>query len=424
MIRFIFKGLIRDKSRSLLPVIAIAIGVFLTVAMTGYMRGFVEDFVDQNARLQYGHVNVVTKAWAENESMNPIDLALLGVDSLLTTLNREFPGYSWSPRIRFGGMLDVPDEKGESLKQGPVMGVAIDLLSRGSEELKRLNLETALASGRIPVKQGEVIIGEELARKLDLTPGDAVTFIGSTMEGSLTFQNFTVSGTIRYGVRQMDNLIMLLDLSDARMMLDMEDGATEILGFSRSGVYFDEEVSAVRDTFNARYGAGSDDYGPVMRTLRDEPNLGFYMTYIDSFSALMIFILILIMSIVLWNAGLLGGLRRYNEFGIRLAMGEEKRHVYKMMLYEAIFIGIIGSVVGTLVGVGFTLYLQYHGLDITGMMQGGTMIMPNIIRAKFTPDLLSIGFIPGVIAMVIGNMLSGIAIFRRETAKLLKELEV
>jgi len=424
MIRFIFKGLIRDKSRSLLPVIAIAIGVFLTVAMTGYMRGFVEDFVDQNARLQYGHVNVVTKAWAENESMNPIDLALLGVDSLVTTLNREFSGYSWSPRIRFGGMLDVPDEEGESLKQGPVMGLAIDLLSRGSEELRRLNLETALASGRIPVKPGEVIIGEELAKKLDLAPGDAVTFIGSTMDGSLTFQNYTVSGTIRYGVRQMDNLIMLLDLSDARMMLDMEDGATEILGFSRSGVYFDEEVRAVRDTFNARYGAGSDDYGPFMRTLRDEPNLGFYMTYIDSFSALMIFILIVIMSIVLWNAGLLGGLRRYNEFGIRLAMGEEKRHVYKMMLYEAIFIGIIGSVVGTLVGVGFTLFLQYHGLDISGMMQGGTMIMPNIIRAKFTPDLLSIGFIPGVIAMVIGNMLSGIAIFRRETAKLLKELEV
>jgi len=117
-------------------------------------------------------------------------------------------------------------------------------------------------------------------------------------------------------------------------------------------------------------------------------------------------------------------LRRYNEFGIRLAMGEEKKHVYKMLLCEALFTGIIGSVFGTLLGVVFTLFLQYKGIDISGMMQGGAMIMPNIIRAKFSPDLLSIGFIPGVAAMVIGTMLSGIAIFKRETAKLIKELEI
>ncbi len=424
MIKFIFKGLIRDKSRSLLPILVIMIGVFLTVGMTGYIRGFIEDFVDQNARLQTGHVNVVTKAWAENESMMPLDLALLGVDTLLTELQTDFPGYRWSPRIRFGGMLDVPDENGESKKQGPVMGMAVDLLSGNTDEIDRLNLKTALASGHIPREPDEVMIGEELAKKLELKPGDKVTFIGSTMDGSLTFQNLVVSGTIRYGVRQMDNVVMLLDLRQARSILDMEDGATEILGYSKQGVYSDEEAGKVRDAFNAKWSGSEDDFVPVMRRLRDEPTLGYYFTYINSFSGMMIFILILIMSIVLWNAGLLGGLRRYNEFGIRLAMGEEKGHVYKMLLYEALFTGIIGSVVGTAFGVAFTLFLQYKGIDISGMIQGGTMIMPNVIRAKFSPDLLSIGFIPGVIAMLIGNMLSGIAIFKRETAKLIKELEI
>lgn len=424
MIKFIFKGLIRDKSRSLLPILVIMIGVFLTVGMTGYIRGFLEDFVDQNARLQTGHVNVVTRAYAENESMMPLDLALLGVDTLVHELETGFPGYTWSPRIHFGGMLDVPDAQGESKKQGPVVGMAVDLLSGNKEEIDRLNLHTALAGGHIPDSSGEVIIGEELARKLELKPGDKVTFIGSTMDGSLTFQNFVVSGTIRYGVRQMDNMVMLLDLRDAQTMLDMEDGATEILGYSKQGVYFDEEAARTRDTFNAEMAGNDDEFAPMMRSLRDEPTLGYYFTYIDSFSGLMIFILIVIMSIVLWNAGLLGGLRRYNEFGIRLAMGEEKGHVYKMLLYEALFTGIIGSVFGTVLGVAFTLFLQYKGLDISGMIQGGTMIMPNVIRAKFTPDLLSIGFIPGVIAMLVGNMLSGIAIFKRETAKLLKDLEV
>jgi len=424
MIKFIFNGVIRDKSRSLLPIIVVALGVFLTVGMSGYMRGFMEDLVDQTARLQTGHVNIVTKTYAENESQMPLDMALLGVDTLAQQLKERYPGYYWVKRIHFGGMLDVPDEHDETKKQGPVMGLAVDMLSENSDEVKRLNLETSLSAGHIPQKQGEVMIGDELARKLDLTSGDKVTFIGSTMDGSLTFQNFTVSGTIRYGVKQMDNAVMLLDLTDAQKMLDMEDGATEILGFSRDGVYYDDKTILTEKDFNARYANSKDEFAPVMRRLREEPTMGYYLDYMDTFSGMMVFILIVIMSIVLWNAGLLGGLRRYNEFGIRLAMGEGKRHIYRMLLMEAVIIGVIGSVVGTLLGIGFTVYLQYHGLDISGMIQGGTMMMPNIIRAKFTPDLLSIGFIPGVIAMVIGNMLSGIAIFKRDTAKLLKDIEV
>ena len=53
----------------------------------------------------------------------------------------------------------------------------------------------------------------------------------------------------------------------------------------------------------------------------------------------MVFIFVLSMSLVLWNAGLLGGLRRYTEFGTRLAIGEDYSHIYKTMIYESVLIG-------------------------------------------------------------------------------------
>ena len=34
------------------------------------------------------------------------------------------------------------------------------------------------------------------------------------------------------------------------------------------------------------------------------------------------------MSVVLWNTGLLGGLRRYKEYGIRLASGGNLKEVF------------------------------------------------------------------------------------------------
>ncbi|MFB0908941.1 MAG: putative ABC transport system permease protein [Spirosomataceae bacterium] len=130
------------------------------------------------------------------------------------------------------------------------------------------------------------------------------------------------------------------------------------------------------------------------------------------------------MSIVLWNTGLLGGLRRYQEFGIRLALGESKTSIYKTLVLEAVLIGIIGSVVGTILGVGATYYLQEVGIDVSKEMANSTVLLPTAMRAKVSPDLFLIGFIPGVLAMAFGNILSGIGIYRRETATLFKELEI
>ena len=424
MIKFIIKGLFRDKSRSLLAILIVTLGVFLTVAISGYVKGVVTDLVNENARLQTGHVRIFTKAFKENQAQMPLDLALMDVDHLLSDLKSSYPGFSWAQRISFGGMIDVPDEKGNSLSQGPSLGMAIDLLSQNSEEIKRLNLQKALVSGKLPAKPGEALIGYELAKHINVEASDRVTFITTTMDGSLVFQNFIISGTIKYGVNQMDNMILIMDIADAQTMLDMEDATTEILGFSHTGFYDNEECSTIQKDFNSKYEDPGDEYAPVLLKMKDDPVFGVYLGYVDSFAGLMSFILIVVLSIVLWNAGLLGGLRRYNEFGIRLALGEEKKHIYKTLLMEAVFVGIIGSILGAILGISLTLFLQYHGINVSGMVQGGSMIMPNIFRSKFSPDLLYIGFIPGLFAIVIGNLLSGLAIFRRQTANLLKEIEI
>ncbi len=149
-----------------------------------------------------------------------------------------------------------------------------------------------------------------------------------------------------------------------------------------------------------------------------------YLDYVDVFSVLFVGIFVFAMSIVLWNTGLLGGLRRYQEFGIRLALGESKGHIYRSLFYEAVLIGIIGSVIGSAIGVGATYYLQVVGIDIGEYLSNSTMMMPSVIRAKVTPSLFFIGFIPGLFAMVLGTLLSGIGIYQRETATLFKEMEV
>ena len=119
-------------------------------------------------------------------------------------------------------------------------------------------------------------------------------------------------------------------------------------------------------------------------------------------------------------------LRRHGEFGLRLAIGESKGDVYRSMIIEAVLIGFIGTITGTSIGLTLTYYFQEYGIDyseVVSTMSTTSMVMPNVFYAQVTPDLYYIGFIPGVIATVLGTMLAGIAIYKREMAQLFKELE-
>src|SRR5690625_1155126 len=189
MFSFLWKGIIRDRSRSLLPVIVVAIGVFSIIFAYGLINGMMSNMIRTTANFQTGHLKVMTRAYNESREQKPNALALLGMDSLIAQLKTEFPEVEWVPRISFGGLLDIPDPKGETRAQGPVMGTAYDLLSGENQEAERIGLEKALISGKGIRQAGEIIVSSDFAEAYDVVPGDEVTFFGSTMYGAMSFRS-------------------------------------------------------------------------------------------------------------------------------------------------------------------------------------------------------------------------------------------
>jgi len=298
------------------------------------------------------------------------------------------------------------------------------MLSPGTQEVERMNIQKSIVKGSLPKKVGDALISDEFAERFGVSVGDDVTLFGSTMNGSMMFKTFKVSGTLRFGIAILDRGAIFMDIRDAQQALDMDDAASEVLGYFKSGDYDDLKAQQVQKSFNAKYSVARDEFSPQMTRLVQQEGLGDYLKVAENMGSIMIFIFIIAMSIVLWNTGLLGGLRRYSEFGIRLALGEEKKHIYKTTIYEAIMVGIIGSVIGTVLGLGASYYMQVHGWDISALLKNIGMMLPSIYRAKVTPDLFYIGFFPGVIATVLGSALAGFAIYKRKTSQLFHELEV
>ena len=424
MIKFLLKGILRDKSKSLIPICVISLGVFITVFMSGFVEGVLSEMISSNANLDTGHLKIMTKPYKENKDQLPNDLALLEIDLLIDSLEIEYPNLEWVPRIKFGGILDVPDVDGETIIQGPGIGLGLSILGENKAEIERLSILKSIVRGSMPKNPNEILLSEVFSKKLKINPGEKVTFFGSTMEGSMVFESFVMSGTVMFGNPVLDRSTFIVDFKKTQMILDMENGSSEPLAYFKTNFYDDKTALKIESNFNKKYLKSEDEFAPIILSLRNQNDLGATLDLVNSFSFIFISIFVIAMSLVLWNTGLIGGLRRYQEFGIRLALGESKNHVYSLLIIESIIIGFIGSTFGT--GLGFILcyYMQETGIDISEALTNSVVIIPSVLKAKVSSNLLYLGYIPGLISIVFGTSLAGRGIFKRNTSKLFKELEV
>ena len=426
MIKFLAKGLIRDKTRSLFPTIIITITVAIVIFALGFMRGMLNNVFLDTAVIMSGYEKVVTRAYKKEMQMLPLDLALMDIEKMISDLNRDHPNYFWSPRINFGGLIDIPDENKETRSQSPIMAIGIDFFSNKSRQTELWKLDQIIVDGHPPRSPNDILISSKLAKKLEVSTGQEATFIGSTMDNAFTTYNFNISGIFNLNKGQTDKQMILLDISGAQEALDMDGAATEVLGFTNDLFYNDEDAIEIRSSFNENNRSSSDIFAPIMIALRDTNQMGTMVDFSNAALAVIGGIFLVIVMIVLWNMGLMNGLRRYGEIGLRLAMGESKGQVYRSMITEAVIIGLTGTLLGTGLGLSITYYVQENGISYAEALEEmalKNMVMPNVFYSKVTPDLFYIGLLPGLLATVLGTMLAGLAIYRREMAQLFKELE-
>ena len=140
MIKFLAKGLARDKTRSLFPTIIITVTVAIVIFALGFMRGMLNSVFLDTAVIISGYEKVVTRAYKKEMQLLPLDLALMDIEEMISDLNRDHPNYFWSPRINFGGLIDIPDENKETKSQSPISVVPNAVLKK----LEAIFLEKSL----------------------------------------------------------------------------------------------------------------------------------------------------------------------------------------------------------------------------------------------------------------------------------------
>ena len=77
-----------------------------------------------------------------------------------------------------------------------------------------------------------IMLGLGLARALDVHPGDRVTVLANTVNGSMNGLDLTVTGIFHTGSKEFDDMVFRIPLAQAQMLLDTKRVESVSLGMT------------------------------------------------------------------------------------------------------------------------------------------------------------------------------------------------
>src|ERR1043166_1424894 len=175
MWKLALRNIARHRGRTLLTGGAIALGVASLIVSAGFIEDFFIQLREATIHSQYGHLQVYRRGYYEFASRAPYHYMIENPDVLAARLRAVDHVVDVAPRVYFSGLLS------NGRMRLPVIGEGVG----AAHELK-LSTHISLAAGRplLPKMRYAVIVGEGLARSLDLKVGDNATLLVTTRDGA------------------------------------------------------------------------------------------------------------------------------------------------------------------------------------------------------------------------------------------------
>jgi putative ABC transport system permease protein len=366
MTKVVLKGLAGHPLRTLLSALAIVVGVaFVCAALTftNAMRGAADSL---SSAAYDGTDAVVTAKTAFEPGMDSFaQTPTLPADTL-----DEVRGTA-GVDVAVGDISDtaqIMDRDGKPLGDGPYFGSGFDARTPGADALTPFRL----GEGRWAAAAGEVVIDQGSAEKADYAVGDRITVAtrGEARKfevvGIATFADVKSIGTATFAV---------FDLAAAQTLFDKPGAYDRILV------------------------AGSLDHGPAGTVVRsaaadDRFDLEGLKSFVDILRTILLAfagVALLVGAFTIFNALSIAIAQRTRELGLLRMVGASRRQVRRMVMLEALAIGLgaslLGIGAGLLLAAGLESLFTSMGLSlpIAGMsLSGGTVIAAMIVGVGVT----------------------------------------
>ena len=339
----------KNRRRTVLTLLTIMVGCAMVIFFMALQEGAYDVIIENSVAPNTAHIQIHEKGFWEDRS---VDYGFIPDRSIIGALDSEPAIAGYARRISAGGLVISGDTSDIAFVQG---------VDPGSEPRISTLHESVMEGGRYlaPGDGNSVIIGETMAKNLEVEVGGSISLLSQGFDGSFAgAPDLKVVGIFRTGNPEYDRMLVLMPFDRAVEIFSMGDYVTSIAMRLHDGT----AMPRVRDRLKQAIPSkeleimGWDELMPELMQYVVMDRAGAYVFY---------FVIYLTVAFGVLNTMQMSVFERTREFGVMLAIGTRPGQVLAMVAIESFIISLIGILLGCVVGGVLSWYFTIFPLDYT-----------------------------------------------------------
>jgi len=363
-------------------IVAIAIGLFAGVFTMAFMQGAVDARIESATKSELAHLQVHAPHFLED---NNIEFSISDSKEILEKIESIDLVKAASRRLIAEPFVMAAHGTGG----GKLLGVEVENEKKVTDIWEHIVEGTYLEkSSRMP----PVIIGQKMAKKLQLKIGSKLNVQLVDLDGNLSSKGYRVSGIYKTTNTGYDESHLFVIYEDLQAQLGIADNtAHEIAVLLENG----EEASLIKNKIQKV--VGDND---VQTWKEISPEMSLLTDSMDQYMYIFILIILLALCFGIINTMLMAVLERIKEIGMLMAVGMNKRKIFYMIILESIMLTFSGGLLGLLIGTVITKYFETTPIDVSMFAEGLERYgYGSQIYTSLQPDTL---IIIGILVIITG----------------------
>jgi ABC-type lipoprotein release transport system permease subunit len=349
-----WKNIWRNKTRSLVLILAIALGLTAGVFSSAVMQGTGDQRIREAVNRETAHLQVHNPKYLEDYKIEFIlPPTKTKLEEALDTMKEV---QAWSSRIRIQAMAS-------SANAGT--GVIIYGIDPGKEtKVTEIHSLICDSCGDYfgPARGNPIVIGRKLAEKLKIRLHSKIVLTFQDIQGNLTGAAFRVMGMYHTCNSVFDEMTVFVRKDALALLVGLdpkEDHEIAIL------LHDTKKVPEVQQHLKRMF------TGMLIQSWQEiDPLVGILDGLMDLWLYLFMGIILAALGFGIINTMLMAILERTRELGMLTAIGMNKSRVFRMIILESVYISLIGGIIGMILGYLLTLWTGYIGINLGSFAKG------------------------------------------------------
>ena len=361
------RNLLRYKRRTLLPSLLIILGVVMVVVFSGISQSFKEMMVGTITDSMLGHLQIHKKGYVSSIDNLPLhlnlkDAEIINLKSLLDKNSDVIEAYTF--RIKFGAMLS----NYEQTTNIRLTAVNPEMENKASPALVERIIDFSGEASTF-VKQGGLIIPENLAKGLKLKIGQEVVLVATNQDGSVNGMSFTIAG-IMSGLTGPSGRDGYMHLDDAKDLLRIYGNEINEIAIRLEDSDKLKNVNKMLSGKLKSLNSANDKPVFELHTWAQLSPFSTIATIVDLLIYIVKIVLISIVLISILNVMMMSVFERVSEIGTISAIGTLPSKILWLFVTEGFLLGLISAIVGSIISVISLYFINIAELHFSfGRMQ-------------------------------------------------------